>query len=98
MHTNYKMINIKLPLASFIAFAILAMAATTIVTQEAYAKHHAQHAKPKILDLVNVPYDPHKFCGMNYQGNFSLSLGNASLSVPAGMCVPDYSATMGPST
>jgi hypothetical protein len=89
------MINSKIILASFVAFAMLAMAATTIVTQEAYAKHHAH---PKILDLVHVPYDPHKFCGMNYQGKFHLSLGNASLSVPAGMCVPDYSATMGPAS
>jgi hypothetical protein len=80
-------------LGSFTAFAMLAMALTTIVTQEAYAKHH-----PKILNLVHVPYDTRAFCGTNWQGNFHLSLGNASLSVPAGMCFPDYGATMGPAT
>jgi hypothetical protein len=87
------MTNNKLVLA-FIAFTMLAMAATTIVTQEAYAKHHSH---PKILNLVHVPYNI-AFCGMNYQGNFHLSRGNASLSIPAGMCFPDYSATMGPAS
>jgi hypothetical protein len=95
MHTHYTMINSKIVLVSFVAFAMLAMAATTIVTQEVYAKHHAQ---PKILDLVHVPYDTRAYCGTNWQGNFHLSLGNASLSVPAGMCFPDYGATMGPAT
>jgi hypothetical protein len=89
------MINSKLVLASFIAFVMLAMAATTIVTQEAYAKHTTH---PKILNLVHVPYDTRAYCGTNWQGNFHLSLGNASLSVPAGMCFPDYDATMGPSS
>jgi hypothetical protein len=87
------MINSKPVLASFIAFSVLAIAATATVTQEAYAKHHA-----KILNLVNVPYDTRAYCGTNWQGNFHLSLGNASLSVPAGMCFPDYGATMGPAT
>ncbi len=87
------MISSKLVLTSFIAFAMLAMATTTILTQEAYAKHHTQ-----ILDLVNVPYDTREYCGTNWQGSFHLSLGNASLSVPAGMCFPDYGATMGPAT
>jgi hypothetical protein len=94
------MINSKLVLVSFIAFAILAMATTTILTQEAYAKHK----QPKILNLVNVRYGA--FCGMNWQGKFHLSLGNASLSIPPGyppytpsvMCIPDYSMTLGPST
>lgn len=89
------MIQSKLVLTSSIAFVILAMAATAVVTPEAYAKHH-MHAT--ILNLVHVPYDIRAFCGMNWQGNFHLSLGNASLSVPAGMCFPDYSATMGPSS
>ena len=88
------MIRSKLALTSFIAFAILAMAATSIVTEEAFAKH----PQPKVLNLVHVPYDTRAFCGTNWQGNFHLSLGNASLSVPAGMCFPDYGATMGPSS
>jgi hypothetical protein len=89
------MIGTKLVLTSFIAFAMLATTATTILTQEAYAKHHTH---PKILDLINVPYDTREDCGTNWQGNFHLSLGNASLSIPPGMCFPDYGATMGPST
>jgi hypothetical protein len=44
------MIKSKLVLASFIAFAILAMATTTMVTQEVYAKH----TQPKILNLVHA--------------------------------------------
>lgn len=84
----------KLALASFIAFAILAMAVTSIVTEKAFAKH----PQPKVLNLVHVPYDTRAFCGTNWQGNFHLSLGNASLSIPAGMCFPDYDATMGPSS
>lgn len=92
------MVESKFVLTSSIAFAMLAMAITTtiITQQEAYAKHHHMHAM--ILNLVHVPYDTRAFCGMNWQGNFYLSLGNASLSVPAGMCFPAYSATMGPSS
>jgi hypothetical protein len=44
------MTNRELFLASFIAFAILAMAPTIIVTQEAYAK---EHTHPKILTMKN---------------------------------------------
>jgi hypothetical protein len=99
MLIHYKKIKSKLVL-SFIAFAILAMATTTMVTQEVYAKH----TQPKILNLVHARYGA--FCGMNYQGNFHFGLGNASLSIPPGyppytpgaMCIPDYSATLGPST
>jgi hypothetical protein len=100
MHTYYKMVNTKLVLVSLIAFAMIAMATTTILTQEAYAKHK----QPKILNLVNARYGA--FCGMNWQGKFHFSLGNASLSIPPGylpytpyaMCVPDYTMTLGPST
>jgi hypothetical protein len=62
------MINSKVVLALFIAFAILAMATTTIVTQEAYAKQK----QPKILNLVHARYGA--FCDMNYQGNFHSKL------------------------
>jgi hypothetical protein len=44
------MTNRDLFLASFIAFLILAVAATIIVTQEAYAK---EHTHPKILNMKN---------------------------------------------
>ncbi|MFZ0511720.1 MAG: hypothetical protein WAM14_08955 [Candidatus Nitrosopolaris sp.] len=76
--------NNKLVLASFIAFAMLAMAATTIVTQEAYAKHTHYHYGA--------------YCGTNWQGTFHLSVGNAALSIPAGMCIPDNTETLGPSS
>ncbi|MGC2681293.1 MAG: hypothetical protein WA323_05440 [Candidatus Nitrosopolaris sp.] len=62
------MTNNKLVLASFIAFAMLAMVATTIVTQETYA----------------VKYRIGAFCGSNWQGSFHLSAGDPSLSIPPG--------------
>jgi hypothetical protein len=62
------MTNNKLVLASFIAFAMLAMVATTIATQETYA----------------VKYRIGAFCGMNWQGTFHLRAAQPSLSIPAG--------------
>ena len=83
MRTSYKMINSKLVLASFIASAMLAMAATTMVTQ-AYA------------DLFcGIPGDK----TTNYQGAFHVSPGFPSLSIPPGyppwtpLCLPDNTKT-----
>jgi hypothetical protein len=77
------MINSKLVSASFIASAMLAMAATTIVTQ-AYA------------DLFcGIPGDK----TTNYQGAFHVSPGFPSLSIPPGyppwtpLCLPDNTKT-----
>jgi hypothetical protein len=84
------MTNNKLVLASFIAFAMLAMAATTIVTQETYA--------------TTLTYVGDYFCGKNWQGSFHVSVGDPSLSIPPGyppwtpLCVPDYTKTLGPSS
>ena len=75
--------NNKLVLASFIAFAMLAMAGTTIVTQEAYAKHTHYHYGA--------------YCGTNYQGTFHWRAAQPSLSIPAD-CLPDYTETLGPSS
>jgi hypothetical protein len=80
------MINSKLVLVSFIAFAILAMAATTIVTQEAYAE-----------SFCGIPGDKNT----NYQGAFHVSPGFPSLSIPPGyppwtpLCLPDNSLSAG---
>lgn len=78
------MINNKLVLASFIAFAMLAMVATTIVRQETYA-----------ATLTYVGDD----CEKNWQGSFHHSVGNPSLSIPpqfppwTPLCTPDNTKT-----
>ena len=82
MRTSYKMINSKLVLASFIAFVMIAMAAT-IVRQETYAQP--------------ITWRAGAFCGTNYQGSFHVSPGFPSLSIPPGypvytpLCLPDNS-------
>ena len=79
------MTNNKFVLTSFIAFALIAMAATTIVTQETYAQ--------PITWIVGAS------CGSNYQGSFHVSPGFPSLSIPPGyppytpLCLPDNSKT-----
>jgi hypothetical protein len=79
------MINNKLALTSFIAFGIIAMAATTIVTQEAYAQP--------------ITWRAGAYCGTNYQDSFHVSPGFPSLSIPPGyppwtpLCLPDNSAS-----
>lgn len=76
--------NNKLVLTSFTAFAVIAMAATTIVTQETYA----------------ATYVGDYFCGKNWQGSFHVSEGDPSLSIPPGyppwapLCIPDNTATL----
>jgi hypothetical protein len=88
------MTNSKLLLAPFIADVMLSRATTT-VKQEAFAKHQTH---PKNIESIESGscLDMRKFCGINYQSKFHLSLGNVSLSIPAGMCFPDYEARMGP--
>lgn len=75
--------NNKLVLASFIAFVMLAMTATTTVMQEAYAAHTHYHYGA--------------YCGTNWQGTFHLRAAQPSLSIPAG-CYPDWTETLGPSS
>jgi hypothetical protein len=77
------MINNKLVWASFIALAMFALAATTIITQETYAVH------------VGGAGLGDGYCGTNWQGSFHLSLGDPSLSIPPGMCMPDRTSTLG---
>ena len=77
------MANNKLVLGSFVAFAILAMAASKIATQETYAVH------------VGGAGLGDGYCGTNWQGSFHISLGNPSLSIPGGMCMPDKTSTLG---
>jgi len=77
------MTNNKLFSASFVAFAMLAMAASTIATQETYAVH------------VGGAGLGDGYCGTNWQGSFHKSLGNPALSIPAGMCMPDKTSTLG---
>jgi hypothetical protein len=77
------MANNKLILGSFVAFAMLAMAASTITTQETYAVH------------VGGAGLGDGYCGTNWQGSFHISLGNPSLSIPAGMCMADKTSTLG---
>ena len=77
------MANNKLVLGPFVAFVMLAMAASTIATQETYAVH------------VGGAGLGDGFCGKNWQGSFHWSLGNPSLSIPAGMCMPDKTSTLG---
>ena len=60
-----------------------AMAATTIVTQQIYAVH------------VGGAGLGDGYCGTNWQGSFHISLGNPTLSIPAGMCMPDRTSTLG---
>jgi hypothetical protein len=76
------MINNKLVWASFIALAMFALAAT-IITQETYAVH------------VGGAGLGDGYCGTNWQGSFHLSLGDPSLSIPSGMCMPDRTSTLG---
>jgi hypothetical protein len=77
------MANNKLVLGSFVAFAMLAMTASTIATQETYAVH------------VGGAGLGDGYCGTNWQGSFHISLGNPSLSIPGGMCMPDKTSTLG---
>jgi hypothetical protein len=77
------MANNKLVLGSFVAFAMLAMAASTIATQETYAVH------------VGGAGLGDGYCGKNWQGSFHISIGDPSLSIPAGMCMPDKTSTLG---
>jgi hypothetical protein len=75
------MINSKIVL---VVLAMLAMAAaTTIVTQESYAVQ------------VGGAGRGDGFCGKNWQGSFHISIGNPSLSIPGGMCMPDKTSTLG---
>jgi hypothetical protein len=73
----------KLVLGSFVAFAMLAMAASTIATQETYAVH------------VGGAGLGDGYCGTNWQGSFHISIGDPSLSIPGGMCMPDKTSTLG---
>ena len=80
------MINSKIVL---VVVAILAMVAvTTIVTQETYAAHRHGVVHVGGAGLGDG------YCGTNWQGSFHLSLGNPSLSIPAGMCMPDATSTL----
>ena len=87
MHTHYKMINSKPVLASFIAFAMLTLAATTIIT-------HA-YADSLVPDACGKPGDKNT----SYQGSFHASPGFPSLSIPPGyppytpLCLPDNTNT-----
>ena len=76
------MANNKLVLGS-LAFVMLAMAASTIATQETYAVH------------VGGAGLGDGYCGTNWQGSFHISVGNPSLSIPGGMCMPDKTSTLG---
>ncbi|MGC2571281.1 MAG: hypothetical protein WA364_07190 [Candidatus Nitrosopolaris sp.] len=62
---------------------LAATAATTIVTQQTYAVH------------VGGAGLGDGYCGTNWQGSFHISLGNPTLSIPAGMCMPDRTSTLG---
>jgi len=73
------MTNNRLVSASFVAFAMLALAALTIATQEAYA-----------VDVGGAGLGD-GYCGTNWQGSFHKSLGNPAL----GMCMPDKTSTLG---
>ena len=77
------MANNKLVLGSFVAFAMLAIVASTIATQETYAVH------------VGGAGLGDGYCGTNWQGSFHISIGNPSLSIPGGMCMPDKTSTLG---
>jgi hypothetical protein len=88
--TNLVISN-KLALTTFIAFAMIAiaaMAATTIVTQEAYADS-------LVPEACGIPHDKNT----NYQGAFHVSPGFPSLSIPPGyspwtpLCLPDNTKT-----
>jgi hypothetical protein len=87
MHTHYIMIQRKLVLASFSAFAMSAMAATTIVTES--------YADSLVPDACGIPRDK----TTNYQGAFHVSPGFPSLSIPPGyppwtpLCLPDNTQT-----
>ncbi len=59
------MTNNKLVLASFVAFAMLAMVATTIVTQETYAAH--KHGRI----FVGGAGLGDGYCGTNWQGSIT---------------------------
>lgn len=78
------MTNNKLVLTSLVAYVILAIAVTTILTQETYARIYVGGA-----GLGDG------YCGTNWQGSFHWSLGDPSLSIPAGMCMPDKTKTLG---
>ena len=82
----YMLINSKIVL---VVLAMLAMAATTIVTQETYAIHRHGTVHVGGAGLGDG------YCGTNWQGSFHISLGNPSLSIPAGMCMPDRTSTLG---
>jgi len=62
---------------------LAATAATTIVIQQTYAVH------------VGGAGLGDGYCGTNWQGSFHISLGNPTLSIPAGMCMPDRTSTLG---
>ena len=87
MHTHYKMINSKPVLASFIAFAMLTLAATTIITHV--------YADSLVPDSCGIPGDKNT----NYQGSYHVSPGFPSLSIPPGyspwtpLCLPDNTKT-----
>ncbi|HYV51697.1 MAG TPA: hypothetical protein VE971_00235 [Candidatus Eisenbacteria bacterium] len=81
------MINSKIVLVGVVA--MLAMAATTIVTQETYAAHRHGRVHVGGAGLGDG------YCGTNWQGSFHISLGNPSLSIPAGMCMADRTSTLG---
>ena len=77
----------SLVLASFVAFTMLAIAATIIVTQETYAAHGRIYVGGAGLG--------DGYCGTNWQGSFHISIGNPTLSIPGGMCMPDKTSTLG---
>lgn len=79
----------KLVLVSLVIFAMLTIAATTILTQATYAAH--KHGRI----YVGGAGLGDGFCGKNWQGSFHWSLGDPSLSIPAGMCMPDKTSTLG---
>jgi len=79
MYRDYMMINSKLVL---VVLAMLAMATTTIMTQETYA---VQVGGAGLGD---------GYCGTNWQGSFHISLGKPDLSIPAGMCMADATSTL----
>ncbi len=82
------MIQSKLALISFIVFGIIAMAATTIVTQA--------NADSLVPDACGKPGDK----DTSYQGAFHVSPGFPSLSIPPGyppytpLCLPDNTDTI----
>ena len=81
--------NKKLVMVSLVAFAMLAIAATAILTQETYAVH--KHGRI----YVGGAGLGDGYCGTNWQGSFHISVGNPSLSIPGGMCMPDKTSTLG---